>query len=299
MAIDLRAGVIGAGVFGGYHAEKYGELPGVSLTAVLDIHPERAAALAGRTGATAFTRLDDLLAHVDVVSIATPAAAHARLALACLDAGKHLYVEKPLAVGLEDAVAVAALAADQGLVLACGFLERAAFHAMGLLDIAEPPARMEAWRLGPRSPRARDVSVVLDVMIHDLDLALALARCEPLAVEADGNGEGARAELVFENGMVAAFTASRIAPERQRRLMIAYPRGEVEIDFLTHAFSNTTGHALDEGFAETDGGQDRLRASIAAFLDAVRGEVEAPLANGADGVRALDLALAVEQALGR
>ncbi len=305
MANELRAGVIGAGVFGGHHAAKYADLPGVVLTAVLDTHPERAEALAGRLGARPFVSLDAFLSGVDVVSIASPATTHAPLAMACLAAGKHLYVEKPIAVGLEEADAILALAADRNLVLACGFLERAAIAAIGLMAIAETPLRIEAWRLGPPSTRSLDVSVVLDLMIHDLDLALAVGRSEPLAVEAEGGGtsgslaDEARAEIVFENGLVAVLSASRIAPERERRVKIQFAAGEVEVDFLTHALGNTTDHALNEAFARSAAFTDRLAASLGAFLATVRGEAVAPLATGRDGLRALDLALAVEQALGR
>src|SRR5689334_19583370 len=153
MTSTLRAGVIGAGVFGGYHAQKYADLAGVRLAAVLDPHPERAQALAGRHGADAFADLASFLAAVDVVSIASPASAHAAAALAALRAGKALYVEKPLATSLEDADAILGEAAGRGLVVACGFLERSAFKVMGLFDVPETPRLLEAVRLGPPSPR--------------------------------------------------------------------------------------------------------------------------------------------------
>ncbi|MHB8529224.1 MAG: Gfo/Idh/MocA family protein [Caulobacteraceae bacterium] len=299
MATSLRAGVIGAGVFGGHHAGQYAKIPTVGLAAVLDTHPDRAQALAQRFGAEAPADLAGFLDLVDVVSIASPAASHARLALACLAAGKHVYVEKPLAVSLEDADAMVAAAAGRSLVLACGFLERAAFQALGLFAIAEAPLRIEAVRRGPPSHRGLDVTVILDLMIHDLDLALALGRSEPLAVEAEGGPDEARAEVNFEGGMIGVFTASRSAPNAQRELAIAWPSGAVEIDFLGHGFSNTTNLALDADFAERPAAKDRLGASLAAFLAAVRGEGEGPLADGRDGARALDLALAVEHALGR
>ncbi len=305
MAHDLRAGLIGAGVFGGYHAAKYADLADVRLVAVLDTHPERAGALAGHHDARAFVDLDAFLAAVDIVSIAAPATSHAKLALACLAAGKHVYVEKPLAVTLEEADAVAAAAARAGVVLACGFLERAALRAVGLMGVSTTPTRFEAWRHGPFSPRGRDVSVVLDLMIHDLDLALSLGVGEPVTVEAEGAGapddlaDEVVAEVVFAGGAVGVFSASRIAAERRRQLRISYPSGEVAIDFLGSAFSNTTPLDLDASFAVTPQVRDRLSASLAQFLAAVRDRNIGPLADVAAGVRALDLALAVEQALGR
>jgi len=152
MTSILRAGVVGAGVFGGYHAGKYAELDGVTLAAVLDTHPERAAALAAKHGGTGFTDMAAFLAAVDVVSVASPASQHAGPALAALGAGKPTYVEKPIATNLEDADAILGAAGRGGLILACGFLERAAFRAMGLFDIPEKPRRLEAVRAGPAQP---------------------------------------------------------------------------------------------------------------------------------------------------
>ncbi|HXV00314.1 MAG TPA: Gfo/Idh/MocA family oxidoreductase [Caulobacteraceae bacterium] len=302
MTSTLRAGVIGAGVFGGYHAGKYAELPGVSLAAVLDPHPERAAALARRHGAKPCGDLASFLAEIDIVSVAAPAVHHGRLALAVLEAGKSVYVEKPIAVNLKDADAIVAAAARLGLVAACGFLERAAFEAMGLFEIPVAPLRMECARRGAPSSRNLDVSVVIDLMIHDLDLALALTSAEPLAVEAEGaclaNSllDEAQAEVSFEDGFTARFRASRVAADRERSLTLVYPDGEVRLDLLTHAFENTTSFALNPEFEDDPRSRDRLGASLAAFVAAVRGE-GVPLADAADGVRALDLALAVEQAV--
>jgi predicted dehydrogenase len=305
MARRLTAGVIGAGVFGDYHAQKYASAADVRLAGVFDTHPDRAAALAERFGARAFASAADLADACDVVSIASPAVAHAAGAMAALRGGAAIYVEKPIATTLEDADSVLGEAARRGLVVACGFLERAAFSAMGLFDIPERPLRLEAVRLGTPSPRNLDVSVAIDLMIHDLDLALALTRAAPLTVEADGactaNAlfDTLEAEVNFDDGFVALLTASRVASEQRRSMRLTYPSGEVSVDFLNHTFENTTPFALDGAYGETPAGRDRLGASIAAFLAAVRAEAAAPLASGADGARALDLALAVEQAVGR
>ena len=305
MARRLTAGVIGAGVFGGYHARKYASAPDVRLAGVYDTHPERAAALGERFGARAFASAAELADACDVVSIASPAVAHAAGALAALRGGSSIYVEKPIATTLEDADAILGEAARRRLVVACGFLERAAFSAMGLFDIPERPLRLEAVRQGTPSPRNLDVSVAIDLMIHDLDLALALTRAAPLTVEAEGactaNAlfDTLEAEVNFEDGFVALLTASRVAIDPRRTMRLVYPSGEIKIDFLNHTFENSTLFALDEAYGETPAGRDRLGASIAAFLAAVRGETSAPLASGADGARALDLALAVEQAVGR
>jgi predicted dehydrogenase len=144
---------------------------------------------------------------------------------------------------------------------------------------------------------------VLDVMIHDVDLALALGEGDPAMVEADGavianaTLDRVDAEAEFDDGFVARFRASRIAAARERTMRVVYPSGEVRVDFLTHAFTNTTPFALDPNFEESAAGKDKLGASLGAFVAAVRGERAAPLATVHDGARALDLALAVEQAM--
>jgi len=295
----LRAGVIGAGVFGGYHADKYAAMAGVELVGAYDHHLVHAESLAARVGGRAFADEAELIAAVDIVSIATPASAHVAPALAALKAGRAVYVEKPIATDLEDADAIVAEAHRRGLVAACGFLERAGFAAMGLFGIPERPLLLEAARVGPPSPRNLDVSVVLDLMIHDLDLALALSPAQPLTVEGEGGPDDATAEASFDDGFFCRFHASRVAARRERTMRLVFPSGEVRVNFLTHAFENTTPFALDPAFEETAAYKDRLAASLAAFIAAVRGQAPAPLASAADGARALDLALAVEQALGQ
>ena len=303
MTSSLRAGVIGAGVFGGYHAAKWAAFDGVALTAVHDPDPDRADVLAVRHAAASARDAETFFDLVDLVSIASPAATHAGWALAALKAGKSVYIEKPIATDLEHADAIVAEARRGDLVVGCGFLERAAFRAIGLLAAPEAPLRLEATRLGRPSPRNLDVSVILDLMIHDLDLALAVAAGSPFAVEAEGacetndQSDWVKAEVAFDDGFTAAFHASRVAETPERAMRVVYPSGEVRIDFLAGRFINTTAFALDPGFAQTPDGRDRLGASLWEFVRAVRGEAPRPLADGTDGVRALDLALAVTQAL--
>lgn len=298
----LRAGVVGAGVFGGYHAKKYVELEGVTLVGVYDVDLARAEALAGPLGAKAFDDIDAFLAAVDVVTVAAPAVHHAAPALAALKAGKPVYSEKPIAVSPEDADKMVAAAAKAGLPLACGHQERVVFQAMGLLDIPEQPLRLEAVRRGTPSDRNLDVSVVLDLMIHDIDLALALCDGAPLAVEGEGavtrstSLDWVKAEATFDNGFTAVFDSSRVAEARERTMKVVYPSGEVEIDFLQRTFRNTTPFPLIENFTETPAGKDPLGLSVAGFLAAVRGEAPRPVVTGEEAARALDLALAVEQA---
>ncbi|HYG26258.1 MAG TPA: Gfo/Idh/MocA family oxidoreductase [Caulobacteraceae bacterium] len=289
----IRAGVVGAGVFGGFHAKKYGELDGVEFVGVFDVDQDRAAAL-GR----AFPDLASMLAEVDVVTIATPAIHHADAALAALRAGKPVYLEKPIAVTLEDADRIIGEASRRSLPVGVGHQERVVFQAIGLFDVTQKPLRLEAVRRGTPSPRSQDVSVVLDLMIHDLDLALSLTEADPVAVEAEGSPDEVWTEVTFADGFTAEFRASRIAEARERTMKIDYPAGALEIDFVARTFSNATGFLLEEGFADTVAGRDPLGASVRQFVDAVRGVSPRPLVTGEEAARALDLALAVEQAAG-
>jgi predicted dehydrogenase len=302
MAESLRGGVIGAGVFGGYHARQYANLPGVVLSGVLDTHPDRAAKAAMPLGGRGFHEMAEFLEAVDVVTIATPASFHAEQALAVLAAGKPVYIEKPIAVSVADAEQVRSLAASKGLVVACGHQERVVFRAMGLLDVPEQPLLLEALRHGPPSDRSRDVSAVLDLMVHDLDLALSISAADPVTAEGegrrvDGVWDVARSEVSFDDGFTAIFDVSREAAERKRVMRVVYPSGEVEIDFMARSFRNTTPFALDPDFADTPAGKDPLAASVEGFLKAVRGEAPRPVVTPEEAIRALDLAIAVEQGL--
>jgi predicted dehydrogenase len=303
MTESLRGGVIGAGVFGGYHARQYARLDGVVLSAVLDPHPERAAQVALPLGGRAFNDLHAFLDAVDVVTIASPASHHAAQALAAIAAGKPVYVEKPLAVTMDDARAIQAAAEGRGVVVACGHQERVVSRAMGLLDIPEQPIRLEALRHGPPSERSRDVSSVLDLMIHDIDLALALSDVRPTGVvaatDATGVVDAARAEVRFADGFIATFDVSRQAAARQRTTKVVYPSGEVEIDFVARSFRNTTPFALDPAFAETPAGKDPLGCSVEAFLNAVRGEIPRPVVTMDEAIAALDIAFQIEIAAAR
>ena len=303
MVESLRGGVIGAGVFGGYHARQYARLSGVVLSGVLDTHADRAAQVAMPLGGRGFTDIAEFLAAVDVVTVASPASFHAEHALVALAAGKSVYIEKPIATSVADGERVRTAAAAKGLVVACGHQERVVFQAMGLLDVPEQPLRLEALRHGPPSDRSRDVSAVLDLMVHDIDLGLAISASAPVTAEGegrlsdDGVWDVARAEVSFEDGFTATFDVSRQAPARKRTMLVVYPSGEVEIDFVARTFRNTTPYALNADFADTPAGTDPLGASVAGFLAAVRGDAPRPIVTADEAIAALDLALAVEQAL--
>jgi predicted dehydrogenase len=302
MSTALKAGVAGAGVFGGHHARKYASLPDVELVGVYDRGTGRALALAEGLGAPGFVDLEAFLEQAEAVTIAAPAVAHFELAWAALCAGRHVYSEKPLAATLQGARALVAKAAEQGRVLACGHQERAVFAAMGLFDAPERPLRIEAVRRNTHTGRGADVSVVLDLMIHDLDLAVALAGGPAETVEGDSvttRGpfhDRAWAEIAFQGGMTARFEADRDAPERHRTMRLTYPSGVLEVDFLARTFRNETGFALNADFDQTEAGRDPLGFSVASFVAACRGEAARPLVTGEEAAAALALALRIEKA---
>jgi len=300
----LKAGVVGAGAFGGHHARKYKAMEAIELVGVFDPDQGRAQALANDLDVKAFPDLKALIAAIDVATVASPASTHAKAAIEALSAGKSVYVEKPLATEPRDADAMVAMAARRDVILACGHQERVVSRAMGLLDLPERPLLLESTRFQPWSIRNTDVSCVLDLMIHDIDLALAMSSAEPLAVEAETRTtkgpfiDDANAEITLSDGATLRLHASRIADERERHMRIVLPSGEIRVDFIARTLVNTTPFALNPDFADTPVGRDPLGASVAAFIDAVRGRASRPAVTGEEAARALDLALAVEQAGG-
>ena len=297
----LRAGVVGAGAFGRIHARKYAEDARVHFVGVFDPDDERAGQLADTHGAEAFSSLDALLGAIDVLTVASPPSLHAGAALPALKAGKHVLIEKPLATDAKDGAELVRIAAEKRLVLACGHQERLVFEAMGLLSAPEAPSFIESVREGPWTGRSADVSVTLDLTVHDLDLALRLLGRKPERVTATAKAEHGRAADWIEakldfGGAEAVFTSSRIAQDRRRFMRAVYPSGEVKIDFLARTFENTTSFPLNAAFAETRIGADPLGANVAGFIDAVLGVAPRPIVTGEEALAVLDLALEADRA---
>ncbi|HRK63833.1 MAG TPA: Gfo/Idh/MocA family oxidoreductase [Terricaulis sp.] len=297
----LRAGVVGAGAFGRIHARKYAEDARVHFVGVFDPDDERAGQLADTHGAEAFSSLDALLGAIDVLTVASPPSLHAGAALPALKAGKHVLIEKPLATDAKDGAELVRIAAEKKLVLACGHQERLVFEAMGLLSAPEAPSFIESVREGPWTGRSADVSVTLDLTVHDLDLALRLLGRKPERVTATAKAEHGRAADWIEakldfGGAEAVFTSSRIAQDRRRFMRAVYPSGEVKIDFLARTFENTTSFPLNAAFAETRIGADPLGANVAGFIDAVLGVAPRPIVTGEEALAVLDLALEADRA---
>jgi len=292
----LKAAVIGAGAFGRHHASKYRGLEGVELAAIADANPEvRRGALAAH-GVHAVADWRDLLGRVDLVSICTPAVTHSAIVRAFLNSGAHVLVEKPIATSLEEADALIALAEETGRVLTVGHQERFVFARTGLLDFPDAPREVSCWRMGPWTGRGADVSAVLDLMIHDLDLMHQMIPGGVVDVEAHGRAEmGGLADEVdatirFTNGSVARLETSRVAVNRRRGMRAVYHDGVVEIDFLTRKMRNTTRRKLNP--LELG---DPLGESVAAFVKAVQTGSPA-LVRPQEARRALETALLIDEA---
>lgn len=301
----LRAGVVGAGVFGGYHASKYAASRDADFVGVFDPVTDHAEALCAHHGGEHFTSLSDLIAACDVISVASPAVFHHDAARRALIAGKGVLVEKPLAATAEEARELAQLAELSNTVLRVGHQERFVFDAMGLFGDLPRIAGLDARRMGPAGARNLDVSVTLDLMIHDIDLALALAGARPQRVEAEllaergGLADHVRCTLHFDGGVSATLEASRVADGRDRVMTLDYDGGaRVAVDFIAKTFDNPAALALDPDFAETPSAKDSLGANVAAFLAAVRGDAHGPAADGPAGLAALETALAIDAACG-
>lgn len=300
MKAEIRAGVAGAGVFGGYHADKYAVVPGVVLAAVFDNDAKRAESLARKHGASAFTDYDQFLEAVDVVTIATPASHHYAYAASALSSGRHVLVEKPVALDIEDAEALVAVAAARGLVLQVGHQERFVAETLGFFDRGRAPRRVRCRRVNPRTGRGEDVSVVFDLMIHDLDLLRRLPLGPLVAVSASGDRDDVEAELCFANGARALLHASRTAPAVDRRMSIDYEDGAVSIDFIAREVKDTTRTGRVAAAFKSSLGEpafaDPLGFGVARFIAAVRGQGDCPIP-GEEGRDALEWAVIIDRAL--
>jgi len=293
----LRAAVVGAGVFGRHHAAKYLHQPQVKLHAIADMSAEARRHVTTHMQVPAVADWRELLGEVDLVSICSPASTHAQIVGAFLKAGAHVLVEKPIATDLDEAEELIALADSRGLVLTVGHQERFVFARSGLLDYEDEPLSVECVRTGPWTGRGTDVSVVLDLMIHDLDLVHRLVPGGPLAVRAFGRSvhgllaDEVTADLTFENGAQVELVTNRAADLRERFMRVVYPDGEIAIDFLTREVTNTTQRPLQPLELH-----DPLGESVAAFVTAVRGG-PSTLVRPEEARRALETALLIEDAL--
>lgn len=313
MSNPLRAAVIGVGYLGRFHAQKYAALPDVKLVGVVDANPVNAARVAQELGVTSFASHADLIGKVDLVSIASSTESHHAVARDCLAAGLHVLVEKPITVSVAQADELIALAEQQQRILQVGHLERYNPAWLAVKDKIAAPLFFEAHRMAPFKPRGIDVSVVLDLMIHDLDLILPLVGSPLREVRASGvpvltdGVDIANARLEFANGCVANITASRTSTSSLRRMRVFQHHEYLSVDFGERKIGITRKRdALIEGEApiETETFQqppgDALMTEIQAFVESVRnGAAAAGLCSGRDGREALAVALEIERLISK
>lgn len=304
MAERLRAGVAGAGVFGGYHANKYAESEAAELRAIFDLDLGRAMDRAASHGAQAFDDYAAFLQEVDVVTIATPATTHAQLAEQAVLAGRHVLVEKPIALSTGDADRLIKAARESDVTLQVGHQERYVAAAFGLLDRPVPQS-VRSRRLNKYSPRAGDVSVVMDLMIHDLDLLAQLTgQSELTIIRANSRREKSEHAdyvdvTVDVGGVQAQLMASRLEESPIRDLSLTYADGSVELNFLERSVANTTPQDIATSFDSAvlpPSLKDPLSFGTESFLQAVRGG-EPPIVSGEAGRAALAMALTIEEAI--
>jgi predicted dehydrogenase len=300
----IKVGVIGVGSLGQHHARVYAGLPIARLVGVADVIAERAEGVAAKHGCRAVADFRDLIGEVDAVSVVVPTLRHHEVARACLDAGLHVLVEKPMAATAREARDLVAAASSRGVVLQVGHIERfnPAFRATQ--GVVKAPVLVECRRWAPFTSRGADVDVVLDLMIHDLDLVLALVDAPVRQVHARGvsivssTTDVAHAWIVFQNGCIATFSASRLAASKVREIRIHEREGYVVIDLVQQTAvvgrramgSSGSPEVLTE-LVRGDG-REALKLELEAFLDSVRTEAP-PLVSGQEGTTVLELAHAI------
>ena len=306
---ELRIGVVGAGHFGRFHALKIAGSPRATLSGVHDRDPARAGTVAGETHCRVLD-WPGLLAESDAIVIATPAETHFSFASGALRAGLHVLVEKPIAPSLAEADALAALAAERGRVLQVGHLLRYSAEHQAISTRMRRPLYIDCVRIAPFKPRGTDVSVILDLMIHDLDLVLSLVDSPIESVDAVGapvasaHEDIANARVHFSNGCVAAITASRISLKTERKMRLFSQEGYMSVDFASRKLM-MIGRERGLWLPGTGGGRieeitwkehDALQAEHAAFVASILDGAEV-VVNAAAGRRALAAALAITDSM--
>lgn len=300
MDTTTKVAVVGVGKFGENHARIYDELPGAELIGVYDLDPAHSAEVAARHGCRNFLSLDELGGAVQAASVAVPTDRHAEVATKLLAMGIDVLVEKPIARTLSEADAIIAAASRHNRLVQVGHLERFNPAVEAACAAATVPLFFEAHRLSPFSPRSLDVDVVMDLMIHDLDIVLSLVKSEPEEIRGVGLAvlsqkfDIASVRVAFENGCVANFTASRVSTERVRKLRWFQPGEYVSVDYdrqdayIIAVGKTPQGPALLHKKLEP-ARDEPLRRQLGAFLNNVR-QRSTPKISGVEGRRAVALA---------
>jgi predicted dehydrogenase len=294
----IKVGVVGVGYLGKIHAEKYARIPEAELIGVVDIDKGRCDAAAAQASCQPLYRHHDLLGRVEAVSIAVPTCSHYGVTKDFLAAGVNVLLEKPITATVPEARELNALAKERGAIFQIGHLERfnGALEAMN--GVLKSPLLIESYRLSPFSGRGVDVSVILDLMIHDIDIILSIVDSDIERVEAVGmpfcspHIDVAHASIFFKNSCVAHLSASRIAQERLRKMAILQKDSYLSVDYMKQSLTITRKGKAGMEVEETVRKNDPLDKQLKAFLQSVR-ERTSPLVTGEDGQRALEIALQI------
>ena len=314
MSAPIRIGVVGAGALGYHHVRLFREVEGASLIGFHDSRPERAAQVSTELGVRAFESVDALVDACDALTIAVPTPAHYGVAKGALERGRHLLIEKPLAASLVEADELLAIAAQSGALIQTGHVERFNRAVRAALPFVEAPRFIDSDRLAPFNPRGSDVAVVLDLMIHDIDLVLTVVNSHVADVAAVGVPvltpfvDIANARVVFSSGAVANITSSRVSRERMRKVRIFQQSGYISLDLAAgdgefyrlrddvDLAALAKGPLALEAFVEripleAPAGEP-LRLEFESFVAAVRGD-QPVVVSGDDGREALAVALRI------
>jgi predicted dehydrogenase len=295
----LRVGVVGVGHIGSNHARIYSELPNAELVAIFDIDPARADEIGGKYNAKVAASLNEFAGMVDAASVATPTSAHFSIACDLLTLGKHLLIEKPIAEKTSDARDLAEVAAEKGLVLQVGHVERFNPVLSALEQRLNHPRFIEAHRLSPYPNRSTEIGVVLDLMIHDLEIILHLVDSTVENIDAVGvpvlsRGEDiANARLRFASGCIANVTSSRISPERMRKIRVFQEDAYLSLDYQDQSgeiYRRVNGQITREPVAIEK--EEPLRQQLASFVDCALTGGE-PRVSGSHAAAALELAVEI------
>ncbi len=300
----MRVGVVGTGALGGHHARILAAHPAADLAGVFDLRPETASRVASEHGTRAYADLDALAAAVEAVVVAVPTVAHREVGCRLLERGVHVLVEKPIAASLAEADDLLAAAGDR--VLAVGHVEFYNPAVQALLGLGLPPGFVEVHRLASFNARSLDIDVILDLMIHDLQVLHALDPSPVSEIRATGINvlteriDIANVRIALESGCIANLTASRVSDESVRKLRAFLPHSYYSLDY---GAKEVRGYRLEEGGERRIlphdlevGEADALQRELEEFLRACRGEA-ALVVDGAAGRRALETALAVVAAI--
>lgn len=303
----IRVAVVGTGEFGRHHARAYGELQDVELAGVYDQNAARAAQIAAEFHTRAFANLDELRGKVDAASVAVPTVAHTEVGCRLMEMGIDVLVEKPLARTLQEADTLLETAKRNGRILQTGHVERFNPAVRAVEPVVNRPLFFEVHRLGVFTPRSLDVDVIFDLMIHDLDILLALVREPVTEVKAVGipvltdKVDIAHARLEFAGGAVANVTASRVSTERVRKMRFFQQREYISLDYARRDALRigvkSAGPQPEFGFEKLAAPTvEPLRAELEAFAEAVRTRVP-PKTDGTAGRAALELAIRVMESI--